>query len=351
MTKKTRDEFKSKRDYSISFVRCVAMIFIVACHIMQRDGFATDIGVAHIEWAFWFNIGVQMFLFISGYLHGKKIKINTVYFLKKALSKILIDYYIFLFVMLIVIHYSPWVAVENDEVIGLVTLSKTISGLGHLWFVSTIMFCYLLLPIFLEIINEIEKRNNIIFGGELFVLLLVVHIVIKRLFDNFNPSWINCFVLGIIYSRLELRKKYKYIFTIVAIILCLVIIPIQFRIDYWPHGELSPFCARHYKYFCNYGHVFGGITIVLLLRTIYKRYCKKIKIYPILDWTDKYSYDVYLVHHIFVQSAFACVEFITNRWIALPIAIVLTILFSMLLYFISSIVRNKSIELYNKLPN
>lgn len=71
----------------------------------------------------------------------------------------------------------------------------------------------------------------------------------------------------------------------------------------------------------------------------------------ILNWSDKYSYDVYLVHHIFVQSAFGCVEFISNRWIALPLAIVLTILFSMLLYTVSSFVRNKSVELYRKLPN
>lgn len=79
------------KDYSISFVRFIAMICIISCHIMQRDGFSTYIYGARIEWAWWFNVGVQMFLFISGYLYGQKDKIDTVSFYKKAFPKILVD--------------------------------------------------------------------------------------------------------------------------------------------------------------------------------------------------------------------------------------------------------------------
>lgn len=63
---------KINKDYSISYFRFIAMCFIVLCHIMQRDVFSTSIAGANIKWAFWFNIGVQMFLFLSGYLYGKK---------------------------------------------------------------------------------------------------------------------------------------------------------------------------------------------------------------------------------------------------------------------------------------
>lgn len=128
-------------------------------------------------------------------------------------------------------------------------------------------------------------------------------------------------------------------------------IPIQFRIDYWPHDELSPIFASQYGSFVNYGHVFLGIATVLLLRNIYIIFEHRIIKHPILELSDKYSYDVYLVHHVFVQSAFGCVEFIDNRWIALPLATVLTILFSMLLHAASSFVRNTIVELYRKLPN
>lgn len=74
----------NNKDYSISCARFIAMCFIVACHMMQRDGFASNINGAHIEWAFWFNVGVQMFLFISGVLYGLKDKIDIVLFYKKS---------------------------------------------------------------------------------------------------------------------------------------------------------------------------------------------------------------------------------------------------------------------------
>ena len=75
------------KDYSISCVRLVAMCFIVACHMMQRDDFATVIFGAHISWAFWFNVGVQMFLFISGFLYGKRDRVDTVSFSKEHFLK------------------------------------------------------------------------------------------------------------------------------------------------------------------------------------------------------------------------------------------------------------------------
>ena len=71
---------KKQIDYSVSFARFVAMCLIVTCHIMQRDNFASNINGAHIEWAFWLNVGVQMFLFLSGYLYGKKQKIDAIPF-------------------------------------------------------------------------------------------------------------------------------------------------------------------------------------------------------------------------------------------------------------------------------
>ena len=49
--------------YSISLLRMVAMLSIVSCHIFQYYG-------NFLAW--WFNVGVQIFLCISGYLYGQK---------------------------------------------------------------------------------------------------------------------------------------------------------------------------------------------------------------------------------------------------------------------------------------
>jgi membrane-bound acyltransferase YfiQ involved in biofilm formation len=128
-------------------------------------------------------------------------------------------------------------------------------------------------------------------------------------------------------------------------------IPIRFRIDYWPHGDLPGFFASRYTYFTQYAHVFLGIALVILCRFFYNRFCAKQRNFFVLNWSDKYSYDVYLVHHVFVNSAFACAGFIADLRIALPLAVMLTIAASILLNKVSGIVRDGCIAAYGKLPN
>ena len=329
---------KSK-DYSISCARFVAMCFIILCHIMQRDSFATEIKGAHIEWAFWFNVGVQMFLFISGFLYGDRDEIDTVGFYKKNFPKILIDYYIFVIVMLAIIHWSPLMSIERKKVWKLLTFSGTVPGLGHLWFVQTIVFLYLFTPIFFEIIKTIDKRGNIGFAVESALLLLLIHEVTKTFFTLFTPAWINCFVVGMIYGKLGKRTNNRRALEIIVFMLCLLIIPIQFRFDYYPHEEFSDCFGGFYKQLTQYGHMLLGIVLVILIRFLYCKIAKNKSCF-LLDWSDKYSYDIYLVHHIFIQSAFACVEFINNRWIALPLAVLLTVIFAVALRYVSIFVMS-----------
>lgn len=53
----------SQYDYSISMIRAMSMLSIIICHIMQY---------LNIELAWWFNVGVQVFLCISGYLYSDR---------------------------------------------------------------------------------------------------------------------------------------------------------------------------------------------------------------------------------------------------------------------------------------
>lgn len=56
------------------YIRVMAMISIVACHILQAY---------NNHWAYVLNIGVQVFLVLSGYLYGHKYIDNWNLFLKK----------------------------------------------------------------------------------------------------------------------------------------------------------------------------------------------------------------------------------------------------------------------------
>ena len=348
---KTNETLRDK-DYSISCVRFIAMCFIVVCHMMQRDDFASDINGAHIGWAFWFNIGVQMFLFISGLLYGKKESIDTVSFFKRAFPKILVDYFVFIIAMLIAIWISPSYNIGVDGAFKLLTFSGTVPGLGHLWFVPTILFCYLLTPVFSEIVKAIDKRSDTRFWIEMVLFLVIVQAILMLFFKSFTPAWIVCYVIGMMYSRIIRRgPRNRTVFDAVVILMCLLIVPIQFRIDYWPHGELPSLFAALYSTFTNYGHVFLGIAAVILIRYIYEKMENKANHHPFLNWSDKFSYDVYLVHHVFVKSAFACVEYISNRFFALPVAVLLTVVSATVLYYVSDFVRTRLTTALRRLPN
>lgn len=52
-----------QKDLKISVIRLIAVLMIISCHILQ--------GLKY-EAAYWVNLGVQVFFFISGYLYGKK---------------------------------------------------------------------------------------------------------------------------------------------------------------------------------------------------------------------------------------------------------------------------------------
>lgn len=51
-----------KRDYAISIIRVISTGFIVICHMMK---------FYNCELAWWFNVGVQIFLCMSGWLYAQ----------------------------------------------------------------------------------------------------------------------------------------------------------------------------------------------------------------------------------------------------------------------------------------
>ena len=71
------------KNISVSLARFVAMVFIVVCHFCQYYG---------MEAAWWFNVGVQMFFCISGFLYGNKNIPSFFGFVAKNFKKILVPY-------------------------------------------------------------------------------------------------------------------------------------------------------------------------------------------------------------------------------------------------------------------
>ncbi len=64
MTDKRDNIYKAERNYAISLLRVIGMFSIILCH------FFGWIGISSLSQ--FFNFGVYLFLFISGFLYGRK---------------------------------------------------------------------------------------------------------------------------------------------------------------------------------------------------------------------------------------------------------------------------------------
>lgn len=61
------------------------MLMIILCHIFQ---------FYNCILAWWFNVGVQIFLCVSGFLYGGKNIDNVTQFYTNRIKKILVPYYL-----------------------------------------------------------------------------------------------------------------------------------------------------------------------------------------------------------------------------------------------------------------
>ena len=90
-----------KKDKSIQIIRIMSMISIVLCHIMEE----LNSELLNMFSQF-LSIGVYIFLFISGYLYGKKYITDIKQFYKGRILKILLPMYIFIIALYIITLFT-----------------------------------------------------------------------------------------------------------------------------------------------------------------------------------------------------------------------------------------------------
>ena len=171
----------------ISAIRFVAMIMIIACHICQYFD---------SQWAWWLNVGVQIFLVLSGFLYGSKDIKEPIKWLKRNINKILLPYYIFILISISLYYIFAPNLISPKRIIEALFCVGTIQGIENLWFVGYILFCYLLTPylaILTKYLKDKSKKHNII----VLLLFFLIFFIISDLIDfYFKPDKILCYFIG-----------------------------------------------------------------------------------------------------------------------------------------------------------
>jgi|GEM_PF-4445944 len=288
-------------DTSLSFVRFVAMLLVIICHIQLYFG-------SYLAW--WFNVGVQMFFFLSGYLAGGKEISDGFSYVKKRLLRLLLDYYVCVFSCIIIDLILAPEVLSISGIVKLLLLQEWTEGLGHFWYVPVICFMSIITPLLQRGLNEGEKfiaRSRLpqfVAGAFVFGIFLLLFVWIGLFLSDMSFSRTLVYFLGCVAGRCKDRWKKPAAF--LSISLALVGVPLCM---WHERGEAIRFFADHSVFyqdvFYPLVHDALGIALFILLYEMENHFGLFRRMERLRKFSDRYSYEIYLCHSIWIMAPIA----------------------------------------------
>lgn len=303
----------SSQQNAIDILRVLAMLSIVSCHICQFYG---------NEWAFILNIGVQIFLVISGYLYGQRTEDNWGKWFKKRFVKLYPPFIIYVMAVLPLYFFyqrsylKPYVIlVYIFDLQGILGGAK---GLNHLWYMTTIAICYLITPL-LQYFSKVWKIQ---------ISILVLLFLFDVMLFKGNQYYVLLYALSYCLSnrRIDTLKCTLYLLCV-----CVVVYALKNNmiIDVVDNTTIKLFWRCAVALFLFYAF----ITIADYYAFKENRHLRLISMA---------SYHVYIVHNLPIMLPFSILAWNTD----LPIRIVALIstiaLSTILLYKVSNFIISKT---------
>ena len=261
-------------------------------------------------------------------MYGNKKIEDSIGFVLKNLKKILIPYFSFLFPCIILYFIFAREYISLISALKAILCSGVIDGIGHLWFISYILFCYIITPLLYKFVDKI-KGLKCVYVLIMFVMVLFIGQVVFYAYNSyFRFSRISCYIIGYFLAFILkqygsiILKRIAWVFVIGAIICNLFRIFVKYSLKQTFLG---------FSFFEQYAHVLLGISIFLIIYI----FLKNVKYNNLLSVSDKYSYYIYIVHQLLILSPFSLMtltNYIYLNWILVLVGITLI---AMALKFIS----------------
>lgn len=329
------------RDYTVAFLRVVSMFMIIICHL------GTYYNMSFIGQ--FFQVGVHIFLFMSGYLYAHKYIKNYFSWMKNRISRIVLPTYVFFLIIVIIniclgnhsdkLSYLLY-GTQLEGLSHIITSMQYtgILGASHTWFITAILGCYVLLVAIKK--NERKYENISKF-------LLVIFVIAGMILGQFyiRTDYFIIYLMGYVYGKHIFMEDCssqclarKVFFSIGCILLGMGIrlIGIRFFDD--------TVLYLYYIIPCSY--------IVLTLGVFY--FVKLIERWndAVLKWTDSKvwnrldhsSFYVYLTHYMFLVGPYELLNTFNNCKIGLLIYFVIIFASAEVLKFISEKLSRKLIK-------
>ena len=312
------------KNAGISIIRVLAMFSIILTHWCK---------LAQINDYQLFSIGVEIFLFISGYLYGKKEISNKTLWIKTRIKRLMFPYWMVLILiagtrLLLEMNISiknfvlNLFSIQGINRILLNLDTGSIEGYGQTWFLTILWVCY-----FIMLLLKSNKRIDYYLSNRpvcLFAILAVLQIVMA--FCGVQMVYIICYFMGYFLSRKEWLNKKIY-----ALITCLFIVLSIVRLT---TRNIFDGTILYDHIIARWSFVAMAIWIIMTLLFVCNRYKRisenivKSKAWSIMDYL---SYPLFLTHYALLSGDLS-VKFLGGN------LIVQTLIFALLTMVLSVIV-------------
>ncbi len=297
-----------KRRADISIIRIISMVMIILCHITR---FYTFIPGSQFYGEF-FNVGVEVFFCLSGFLYGGKTIDNFVEWIRKRIQKIWIPVFLVVLADLLVLYFA--FGIKTDAITSVVYLLNLqgllfvdwsvfsniyseITNLGPLWFTTIIMICYLLTPAFQKLRNCINKKENS--KTRYLIIVIVTYFIcfLLKLKTGVVLFYFADYFTGYVLANFSLDKKdYKKYSVPIFFIIVIALFAIRALLKNILNGN------ELYSCLVLTGHSFIGAGFMISGMELNKKYdalFTKISSLKVVQFFDDSSFYIYLAHGIF----------------------------------------------------
>lgn len=296
-----KENSKIERNISIQIIRIFAMLLIIICHFCNysTNKFIQPLGQ-------FFDVGVFIFILISGYLYGNKNIKNNFKWIFDRVKKIWLPSFIFsLFVIFLTMAITDVVDLKYVFIylFNMQYFLGGINGANHLWFISVIIICYLLVPLFHKHKYQVITKFNYIF---LFTLIFSIFVGFFSKIYGLLSFYILTFYIGYFIRNNENFFNIRYAFFAISFVIGIIIRLL---------GKILLDDTLFYvTTIVGITHIIIAVSLFCVLYKLFNKlsYKQEDLVYKIINFFDNLSYYIFIVHYMFIVGPVSIMD-ITNN--------------------------------------
>lgn len=325
---------------SITYLRVFATILILCCHLVVTF----DNRLLQLSAQF-FNVGVYLFLIISGYLYGKKdISKNSTYtkWLISRGKRILVPLYVFMIILFFIylllgLNIQPfnWII----YIFNLQGLEIYVHGAEHLWYLTIAMICYFITPILDKNKYNLNKNKLFVLSIIYIIIQLIISYYIHEQFGRYLiliGLYILSYFIGYYWNSEQVNFK-SFILAFLIMIFALF-------------GRILGMMVFDNTILYNvlivgYTHSLLGLAMFFIGFYIIKHF-RENKLFNIVKKFDFISYEIYLVHYMFIGGPLS-VLFTNSKILNCFIVILFSYISALILSNLCKFIINYTSKVFN----